>query len=34
MLYDIAIATGGTVICEEVGITLENTEPAGIFIYI
>jgi chaperonin GroEL (HSP60 family) len=29
MLHDIAIATGGTVISEEVGITLDSTEPAG-----
>lgn len=27
MLYDIAISTGGTVISEEIGVTLENTEP-------
>jgi chaperonin GroEL len=27
MLYDIAIATGGTVISEEVGLTLHNSEP-------
>jgi hypothetical protein len=32
MLHDIAIATGATVISEEVGITLDSTEPAGIFI--
>jgi chaperonin GroEL len=30
MLHDIAIATGATVISEEVGITLDSTEPAGI----
>jgi chaperonin GroEL len=29
MLYDIAIATGGTVISEEVGLTLHNSEPGG-----
>jgi chaperonin GroEL len=31
MLYDIAISTGGTVISEEIGITLENTEPESAF---
>jgi hypothetical protein len=30
MLNDIAISTGATVISEEVGITLDSTEPAGI----
>lgn len=29
MLHDIAIATGATVISEEVGVTLDTTEPAG-----
>ena len=29
MLYDIAISTGGTVISDEIGISLDNTEPAG-----
>jgi len=29
MLQDIAISTGATVISEEVGITLDSTEPAG-----
>ena len=31
MLYDIAIATGATVISEEIGITLDTTEPAAVF---
>ena len=31
MLYDMAIATGATVISEEVGLTLHNTEPASAF---
>jgi len=33
MLHDIAIATGATVISEEVGITLDTTEPAGKYNY-
>lgn len=36
MLYDIAAATGATVISEEVGLTLHNTDPQGmriIFIF-
>jgi chaperonin GroEL len=31
MLYDIGIATGATVISEEIGITLDTTEPAAVF---
>jgi chaperonin GroEL len=31
ILYDIAVSTGGTVICEEIGVTLNNSEPQDIF---
>ena len=31
MLYDIAISTGGTVISEEIGINLNNSEPSEVF---
>lgn len=33
MLYDIAIATGSTVISEEIGLTLANCEPESKLIY-
>ncbi len=33
LLHDIAISTGATVISEEVGITLDSTEPAGKFLF-
>jgi len=31
MLYDIAISTGGTVISEEIGVNLTNSEPQEVF---
>jgi len=31
LLYDIGIATGATVISEEIGITLQNSEPQSVF---
>jgi chaperonin GroEL len=34
ILHDIAISTGGTVLSEEIGINLQNTEPQGKFILV